>query len=149
MQQMSSCPNCGARSAGQQFCTSCGARMPAEVQQQAWGAQPAPGAPTATREAVPGQKYAALRAVATIYKIIGWVVMVGGSLFSIALAVIAAQGTEGFSEFIPWASGVGMVGIAIVGVIVSVLYGLFLLAFADLCYVLMDIERNTRAKERA
>jgi len=41
------------------------------------------------------------------------------------------------------------VGIAIVGVIVSVLYGLFLLAFADLCYVLMDIERNTRAKERA
>jgi hypothetical protein len=30
---------------------------------------------------------------------------------------------------------------------VSILFGLFLVAFADLCYVLMDIERNTRSKE--
>ncbi len=108
-----------------------------------------PGAPAATREAVPGQKYAALRAVATVYKIIGWVVMVGGSLFSIALAVIAAQGAEELSQFIPLDVGIGAVGIAIVGIIGSVLYGLFLLAFADLCYVLMDIEQNTRAEERA
>ncbi len=149
MQQVVICPNCGARSTGQQFCTSCGARLPAGGQQQAWGAQPVPGAPAATREAVPGQKYAALRAVATVYKIIGWVVMVGGSLFSIALAVIAAQGAEELSQFIPLDVGIGAVGIAVVGIIGSVLYGLFLLAFADLCYVLMDIEQNTRAEERA
>ena len=149
MQQVIMCPNCGARSAGQQFCTSCGTKLPAGDQQQAWGTQPAPSAPAVTKEAVTVRKYAALRGVATIYKIIGWVVMVGGSLFSIALAVIAAQGVEQLKQFIPWAQGVGMVGIAIVGVIVSVLYSLFLLAFAELCYVLMDIEENTRAKERA
>ncbi len=123
--------------------------MPAEDQQQALGAQRVPSAPAVAKQAIPVRKYAALKGVATIYRIIGWVVMVGGSLFSIALAVIAAQGTEELKQFIPWAQGVGMVGIAIVGVIASVLYGLFLIAFAELCYVLMDIEENTRAKARA
>jgi uncharacterized integral membrane protein len=149
MQQVVTCPNCGAQSAGQQFCTSCGTKLPAGGQQQARGTQPAPNAPEVTKEAIIVRKYAALKGVATIYRIIGWVVMVGGSLFSIALAVIAAQGTGELKQFIPWAQGVGMVGIAIVGLITSVLYGLFLIAFADLCYVLMDIEENTRAKERA
>jgi len=99
------------------------------------------------REAAPSRKYGALRAVATIYKIIGWVVMVGGTLFSIALAVIGARGAGEFSEFIPWGTGFGIVGIAVVGVVVSILGGLFLVAFADLCYVLMDVERNTGSKE--
>lgn len=147
MQQVVTCPNCGGRSAGHPFCTSCGARLSAGGQQQVGGAQPAPSAPVVTRAAAPPRRYAALKATATIYRIIGWVVMIGGSLFSIALAVIAAQGTEGLKQFMPWGTGIGMVGIAIVGVIASVLYGLFLLAFADLCYVLMDIEGNTRSKE--
>jgi hypothetical protein len=99
------------------------------------------------REAAPSRKYGALRAVATIYKIIGWVVMVGGALFSIALAVIGTQGAGEFSELIPWGAGLEIVGIAVVGVVVSILGGLFLVAFADLCYVLMDVERNTGAKE--
>lgn len=99
------------------------------------------------REAAPSRKYGALRAVAIIYKIIGWVVMIGGALFSIALAVIGTQGAGEFSEFIPWDAGLEIVGIAVVGVVVSILGGLFLVAFADLCYVLMDVERNIRAKE--
>ena len=147
MQQMVKCPNCGVESAGLQFCTACGTRLPAASQQQVWEPQPAPSASPMAREAAPSRKHGALRAVATIYKIIGWVVMVGGSLFSIALAVIGVQGGGEFSEFIPWSAGLGMVGIAVVGVVVSILGGLFLVAFADLCYVLMDVERNTGAKE--
>lgn len=149
MQQVVICPHCGAQGTGQRFCTSCGARLQiVGAQEQAWGVQPMPGAPTTIKEAAPGRKYTALRAVATVYKIIGWVVMVGGTFFSIALAVIGAQGTKALSGLIPWASEIGMVGLAIIGVTSSVLYGLFLLAFADLCYVLMDIEQNTRPKEQ-
>ncbi|MFC2049878.1 hypothetical protein ACFLTN_01705 [Chloroflexota bacterium] len=147
MQQMVKCPNCDAECDGLQFCTACGTRLPAASKQQVWESQPAPSVSPTAREVVPSRKYGALRAVATIYKIIGWVVMVGGTLFSIALAVIGAQGVGEFSEFIPLGAGLGIVGIAVVGVIVSILGGLFLVAFADLCYVLMDVERNTGAKE--
>jgi len=148
MQQVVTCPGCGAQSVGDQFCTVCGTRLPIASQQEVLEPEPAPAAakPTA-REAVTARKYGALRAAATVYRIIGWVVMVGGTLFSIALAVIAVQGAGEFSEFIPWGVGVGTAGIAAAGVVVSILFGLFLIAFADLCYVLIDIESNTRSKE--
>jgi len=147
MQQMVKCPNCGRECAGLQFCTACGTRLPAASKQQVREPQPAPSGRPMAREAAPSRKYGALRAVAIIYKIIGWVVMIGGALFSIALAVIGTQGAGEFSEFIPWDAGLEIVGIAVVGVVVSILGGLFLVAFADLCYVLMDVERNIRAKE--
>ena len=148
MQQVVTCSGCGAQSEGNQFCTVCGTRLSIASQQQVLEPQPAPtaAAPKA-REAVPAGKYGALRAVATVYRIIGWVVMVGGTLFSIALAVIAAQGMEELVDFIPLGTGIGMVGIAVVGVVVSILFGLFLIAFADLCCVLIDVEGNTRSKE--
>jgi hypothetical protein len=147
MQQMVKCPNCGTQSAGLQFCTTCGAKLPAATQQQVWESQSASAAGPTVVKAVSPRKYGALKAVATVYRIIGWVVMVGGSLFSIALAVIGVQGTGELSKFIPWGAGLGMVGIAVVGVVVSILFGLFLLAFSDLCYVLMNIESNTKSEE--
>jgi hypothetical protein len=98
------------------------------------------------KETVPSGKYGTLRAVATVYRIIGWVVMIGGSLFSIALAVLALGGTGALTDFIPLSAGLGTVGIAVVGLIASILSGLFLVAFADVCYVLIDIEKNTRSK---
>jgi len=147
MQQMVKCPGCGRESAGPQFCTTCGTRLPIVSEPQVWETQPVTAAKPVSKEAVPTRKYGALRAVATVYRVIGWVLMVGGTLFSIALAVIAAQGAGAFSDFIPWSMGLGIVGIAIVGVVVSILLGLFLLAFADLCCVLVDIESNTRAED--
>jgi hypothetical protein len=110
--------------------------------------EPQLAAPTkpAVRETAPSGKYGALRAVATVYRIIGWVVMIGGSLFSIALAVLALGGTGALADFIPLSAGLGTVGIAVVGLIASILSGLFLVAFADVCYVLIDIEKNTRSK---
>ncbi|MGB8707898.1 MAG: zinc ribbon domain-containing protein [Dehalococcoidia bacterium] len=145
--QIVKCPRCGADSAGPQFCTTCGGRLPSVIQQPVREPQPAPAAEPAVREARPSGKYGALRAVATAYRIIGWVVMIGGSLFSIALAVIAFGGAGALTEFIPLSAGLGTGGIAVVGLIASILYGLFLVAFADLCYVLIDIEKNTRSKE--
>jgi hypothetical protein len=85
-----------------------------------------------------------LRAVATVYRIIGWVVMVGGSLFAIALAVMAFGATGTLTDFLPLTGGLGTVAIAIIGLIASILTGLFLVAFADVCNLLIDIEKNTR-----
>jgi hypothetical protein len=148
MQKVVMCPGCGAQNAGNQFCTVCGTRLPVAAEQEVSEPEPMPAAaePTAGK-AVPARKFGVLRAVATVYRIIGWVVMVGGTLFSIGLAVIAAQGAGEFSEVIPWVVGLGTAGIAAAGIIVSILLGLFLIAFADLCYVLIDIESNTRSKE--
>ena len=145
-QQVVRCPHCGADSAGPQFCTTCGERLPVAIQQPVWEPQPAAPAKPAVKETVPSGKYGALRAVATVYRIIGWVVMIGGSLFSIALAVLALGGTGALTDFMPLSAGLGTVGIAVVGLIASILSGLFLVAFADLCYVLIDIEINTRSK---
>lgn len=147
MQQLVRCPHCGNEGAGPQFCTTCGERLPLAIPQEVWEPEPAPAVKPMAKKAVPAPKYGALRAVATVYRVIGWVIMLGGTLFSIALAIIAVQGTEGLGKFIPWGTSLGAVGIAAVGVIASILYGLFLIAFADLCYVLIDIESNTRSKE--
>ena len=147
MQQVVRCPHCGVDSAGPQFCTTCGERLPIVAQQPVGETQPAAPARPAMRETVPSGRYGALRAVATVYRIIGWVVMIGGSIFSIALVVIALSGAEALTDLIPLSAGLGTVGIAVAGLIASILSGLFLVAFADLCYVLIDIEKNTR-KER-
>jgi len=148
MQQVVTCPGCGAQSVGNQFCTICGTRLPIVAEKEVLEPEPTTAVvePTA-REAAPARKYGALRVTAMVYRIIGWVIMVGGTLFSIALAVIAVQGAGEFSELIPWSVGIGTAGIAVAGVVVSILFGLFLIAFADLCYLLIDIESNTRSKE--
>jgi hypothetical protein len=91
-------------------------------------------------------KFGALRAVATVYRIIGWVIMTGGSLFSIALAVMSVGSTGALTDFLPLGAGLGIVAIAVLALIASILIGLFLVAFADVCYVLIDIEQNTRPK---
>ena len=149
MRQTVTCPNCGAQSAGLKFCTNCGAGLPAATSQQVEEAQPTPITRPAGRETV-SQKYGVLRAAAIIYKIIGWVICAGGSLFSIAAAVMAAQGVTFFENLVPEFGGVVGVDAAVIGiggVIISILGGLFLLAFAELCSVAMDIAQNTRQEE--
>jgi hypothetical protein len=145
-QQVVRCPHCGADSAGPQFCTTCGERLPAAIPQPVQEPQPAAPTKPAVKETVPTGKYGALKAAATVYRIIGWVVMIGGSLFSIALAVLALGASGTLTELVPLSAGLGTLGIAIVGLITSVLVGLFLIAFADLCHVLIDIEKNTGSK---
>jgi hypothetical protein len=149
MQQTVKCPNCGMDSTGPQFCTTCGTKLPIVRQQQVWEPQTAPAAePTAVK--APPRKYGTLRAVAVVYMIIGWVICVGGSLLSIAVALMAAQGVAFLKGLVPQVAGAAWVGaavIVVVGVVVSVLSGLLFLAFAELCNVAIDIEQNTRSKE--
>src|SRR4030042_1184820 len=130
-QQVARCPHCGADSAGPQFCTTCGERLPGAIPQPVGEPQPAAPAKPAVKETVQSSKYGALKAAATVYRIIGWVVMIGGSLFSIALAVMALGASGTLTELVPLSAGLGTLGIAIVGLITSVLVGLFLIAFAD------------------
>jgi hypothetical protein len=120
--------------------------LPVATPQPAQDTQPiAPPVPE-VRKITPSLKFGALRAVATVYRIIGWVVMIGGSLFSIALAIMSVGASGALTDFLPLGAGLGTVAIAIVALIASILSGLFLVAFADVCYVLIDIEKNTRPK---
>jgi hypothetical protein len=145
-QQLVRCPHCGNESAGPQFCTTCGERLPVATPPPAQDTQPvAPPAPEVIKTTT-SLKFGALRAVATVYRIIGWVVMIGGSLFSIALAIMSFGATGALTDFLPLSAGLGTVTIAIVALIASILVGLFLVAFADVCNVLIDIEKNTRSK---
>jgi hypothetical protein len=154
MQQMVTCPNCGVQSAGHQFCTSCGTRLPSAVQQQVWQAQPAPGDQAVVKEAAPPRRYVLLGVAAIIFRIIGWVVLVGGIIGSIAVAVLAAQGAmEGLKNLLDRGVGIlgmeGVTGIGLAvfvfgGVIGSLLCGLGLLAFADLCSAVIAIDEHTR-----
>jgi hypothetical protein len=119
--------------------------LPGAIPQPIQEPQPAATTETLVKKAVPSSKYGALKAAVTVYRIIGWVVMIGGSLFSIALAVLALGASGTLTEILPLSAGLGTLGIAIVGLITSVLVGLFLIAFANLCHVLIDIETNTRS----
>ncbi|HEX76316.1 MAG TPA: hypothetical protein G4O12_07045 [Dehalococcoidia bacterium] len=114
------------------------------------GIQPAPGAPLVTGGTATPQKHGILSGTAIIFRIVGWVVLVGGSLFSIAMAVMASQGVAaitGLLNIIPGIAEVAGAGVAIIalgGIISSLLCGLFLLAFGDLCDAVIDIEKRTR-----
>jgi hypothetical protein len=93
------------------------------------------------------RKYGALRTVAVIITIIAWIILIVGVLGSLALGLLMILGTtyaDGLAGDL-LAGGVVTAVITIVaGIIVSVLYFVFLLAFAQLIYLLVDVERNTR-----
>jgi hypothetical protein len=150
-QQIIKCPSCGADCTGPIFCNTCGTRLPLPIsqivtEQPVTSPVTSPQQAAGPKQARPTVKYTALRAVATVYRIIGWVVVVGGSLFSIALGVMALTATGTLADLFPLGAGPGTVGIAIAGLIISILSGLFLVAFADVCSVLIDIEKNTGQK---
>jgi len=85
------------------------------------------------------RKYGALRTVALIFTIIAWIVLIVGIIGSIVVGAVGAD-----------ALGIGDGGamyaamVIICGIIMSVVYFLMLLAFAQLIYLLVDVERNTR-----
>jgi predicted nucleic acid-binding Zn ribbon protein len=91
------------------------------------------------------RKYTILRIAAVIFQIFGWIILVGGVAGSIAMAVFAGIGGSfetvlGGQTLIGWAA----IGVAIGGIIVSLVYGFGLLAFAGICNAIVDIARNSR-----
>ena len=78
-------------------------------------------------------RYRALRIVATVYRVIGWIVIVVGVLSSCVVAALAATGPMARSD----------IGI-IVGLVMGLVMGITLLATAEGIEVFLDIEENTR-----
>lgn len=159
-------------SPGQQFCGTCGTNLASVSQQPPPMAQPAPGStamsrgasviaggapattvvaptavpsgPSAARQVTKPRKRGILSAAAIIFQIFGWIILVFGILASIAMAVFAGMGGS-FMPAVPSLGslgGIAAIGVAIIGIIASLLYGLGFLAFAEICYAVMNIEKS-------
>lgn len=98
-------------------------------------------------------RYRALRIVATVYRVLGWIVIVVGVLSSCGFAALAiatptlfggAMG-YGYAPRAGIAGGVvGAIIMLVMGLIMTALYGITLLAIAEGIQVFLDIEENTR-----
>jgi uncharacterized membrane protein len=94
-------------------------------------------------------RYRALHIVATIYRIIGWIVIVVGVLSSCGSTAffITARGTMmgGVYTRAPvWGGVIGAIITLVMGLIMTALSGITLLAIAEGIYLFLDIEENTR-----
>jgi hypothetical protein len=98
-------------------------------------------------------RYRALRSIATIFKVLGWVVLVIGILGACGTSGLMAVGGVGAELLDP--SGRGGGGTTVMGVIMAIvtfvvalvtvgLYALILIAAAEGIHVFLDIEENTR-----
>ena len=105
-------------------------------------------------------QYRALRTISTVFKVLGWIVLVGGILGTCAFSGMAATGALGLmgqGDEVALAGVAGMSAIVVavvgfvVGIIISGLYALFFFAASDLIRLAMDaigaisgLEANTR-----
>ncbi len=153
-QKANTCPTCNSPIApGQQFCGVCGAKMPMMSQQPPVQAGAAPttvaaptvaGASAAKPVVARPRKHGILSTAAVIFQIFGWIVLVFGILVSIGVAVWAGMGGA-FQSLMPGmetVGGVAAIGMAIGGIIASLLYGYGFLAFAEICYAIIEIQKD-------
>jgi hypothetical protein len=95
------------------------------------------------------KKYGVLRIIATINKIIAWLVLVLGVLggcVSLAIGLVPALTGTGGRDAAALAAG-GLIGGLLGGIgaiFVAVLYFLVFYAFGEMIYLLIDLEENTR-----
>lgn len=94
------------------------------------------------------RKFSVLRVVGTIFKVLGWIVLVMGLLSACLLIAVSAMGAGGAAGRDALGLGVGgVLGGVIGGLVVifaTLLYFLFLYAFGDLIFLLISLEENTR-----
>jgi len=90
------------------------------------------------------KKYKFLYTAATMFKVIGWIVLVVGVIGSIVMGVaMGAMGSQIPGVDLPAFGGLGAF-YAIGGIIYAVVGWISLLAFAQILYLLIDLEQNTR-----
>jgi hypothetical protein len=147
-QKANTCPTCNSPIApGQQFCGVCGAKMPMPGQQpvaQAGTASPVAKAPAAKPSTSRPRSYGILSIAGVIFQIFGWIVLVFGILASIGIAIWAGIGGA-FQFVLPGMetiSGVTAIIMAIGGIIASLIYGFGLLAFAEICYAAINVQKD-------
>jgi len=82
------------------------------------------------------EKYPFLRFAASVLRVVGWILLVGGIIGSIVLGMMMGTLVDG---------GIG-VGVLVVvgGIIGSFLSWLFLLISREIIYLLVHVEENTR-----
>ena len=93
------------------------------------------------------QRFRALRVIATILKVLAWLVLVFGVLIGIVVFFASVAGGQLLGGYgAPGAAGVlgGFFGGAMV-MVIAVIYFLLLYAWAEFIYLLLAIEENTRA----
>jgi len=94
-------------------------------------------------------KYRALRIVATVYRVIGWIIIVIGALGTCASSVAAVAGASYMGQRFGYRGGAGLgviqaIIIIVIGLLYTGLIGVTLLAIAEGIQVFLDIEENTR-----
>ncbi|MBM3175746.1 MAG: zinc ribbon domain-containing protein, partial [Chloroflexi bacterium] len=154
------CANCGAQNnSSQNFCSQCGAPLVKKAPPQpAWEA-PAPPQASMTEplpRALP-QRFQFLGIATPVFRIIGWVVLIGGSLCSIGIFMLMSQGAldglSGLLNRLMEILGLGAVtslakiAMMLAGIIASLLSGLSMLAFAELCEAIKRVEARSQPRE--
>ncbi len=88
------------------------------------------------------ERYPFLRFATAVLRVAGWIVLIGGGIVSIVMGISTGSATNGG---VGGLAG-GLVGafIAVVGVVLSFLAWLFLLATRELFYLFIQVEENTR-----
>jgi len=105
-------------------------------------------------------KYRALRTIAVVFKVLGWITIVLGVLSSCAWAALglfgglaslsALSGSELDSSATAGILSGGVIGTIavvvglIIALVITAVYALLLFAASEGIYVFLDIERNTR-----
>ena len=103
----------------------------------------AASAPPAAKQATTSRRRGILSAAAIIFQIFGWIILVFGILASIAVAVFASIGGS-LTSAVPGMGtmgGTAVIGMAIGGIVASLLYGFGFLAFAEMCYAVIDLRK--------
>jgi DNA-directed RNA polymerase subunit RPC12/RpoP len=165
------CPGCGSPiTTNQRYCGVCGTQLSGVAQAQAKTAQHEPSVvaqpKTVTDEKAsavskqtkpeksavsktPAVRYGLLNFCVIIFRIVGWILLAGGCLGSIAVIVFAIIG-GGFQTIIPGMgtlTGDSAVWLGVGCLIFSFVYGLAFIAFAELCRVVTVIASNTSGKK--
>jgi len=104
------------------------------------------------------RRYRALRTIATIFKVVGWMVLVLGILSACGTSGLILVGGASVPGMMDLGGGAGQGGLVwgFVGAVVMFLvmmvtvglYALILIATAEGIYVFLDIEENTREMAR-
>jgi hypothetical protein len=104
------------------------------------------------------KKYRALRTIATVFKVLGWIILVLGILGACGTAaafvlggpaMMGGMGGYGGGSDAGFVYSLILAVVAFVGMIVTVgLYALVLIAAAEAIQVFLDIEENTREMAR-
>ena len=99
------------------------------------------------------KRFRVLRVIGTIYKILGWIILVVGVLTSLGILLAGLLGGAGMTQFMSRNSQLGglMGGVlggliaSVVSFVLTLVYFVFVYGMGELIYLFLAIEENTRA----